>query len=1033
MVIPAGQTSGTITIPIAAEAAGADKTFHLVLSSPTNATLGAQSSAVGTIQNFVGSPQVSVADTSVMNGASATTMNFAVTLSKPSTDAIVLDYQTQVQAGDTAAAGTDFTAVTNGQITIPANTTTINIPIQTVGSSTYEPDKTFHLSVSLDSSSPGRAIAPAGAALGTITSSVAKPAVSITNSSVSESTSAAATMTFNVSLSAASGQDVTIQYNTASLTGDTATGGADVTTQGVDYQNVPSGTLVIPAGQTTGTISIPIAAELAGPSKTFHVVLSSATGGGQLGTSAQALGTIQNTIPQPSATIQPTATLAEPASGSQNMNFVVTLSAASSVPVTFNYATTAGTAVAGTDYGTSGGGEVTGQVVIPAFQTTGTISIPILANASFSADATFQLNLSTLAAGASNATIAAGQSTGTIAFNPAMVSVQNGSVTETTSAATTMNFTVNLSTAAKTDVIVHYQTVSQSGDTAVAGADYTAANNQTITIPAGQTSGTIAVPILAEGHGANATFHVQLLNSTTGATLGTASTALGTIVNQIPTPTVSITGPTTIANTSTGATLTLALAVSGTSNSPIILDYTTQTLSGDNAVAGQDYGTAGGGQVSGQITIPAHSTTVPSITIPIIGTTLFEPTKTFHLNLSVDSGSTGQATTPAAPTAITITNATVAPTVTIQNASVTETSTTATQLSFPVSLVNGNTTTASGQDVTITYHTVSQTGDTGVGGSDLSTQGVDYQTVSSGTLVIPAGQSTGNISIPIAAEVAGSNKTFHVMIDAVSGGGTLGTSTQSSAVGTIVNSVPKPTASIQTTASQAAPTTGSSASMQFTVTLSAPSSDQVTLNYSTSDITAKGNVDYTPASSTPLVFSPFQTTATISIPLLANSTSSVSSTFAVDLAIPGTTATIAVGHAVGTITPAAGTFAGFSYVDTNNDGQMATNERGLGGVSVSLAGTTTSGQAVTMSTTTAADGSYSFSNVLAGTYSVTEVAPAQYQVGQATPAAGVSSSGGTQFSFTMVAGANLSGNDFGDRGLAPQYVNRGLFLGSIVH
>lgn len=1040
LVIPAGQTSGTVTVPIAAETPGADKTFHLVLSSPSNATLGTPSTAVGTIQNFVGAPTVSVADTSASNGAAGATMNFAVTLSAPSTSAIVLDYQTVSQTGDTAVAGTDYTGVTNGQITIPANTTTINIPIQTIGTSTFEPTKTFHLQVSVDASSPGRAVAPATPAQGTINSANAQPTVSIADSSVSESTSTATTMNFTVTLSAASGQDTTVQYNTATLSGDTATGGASTATQGVDYQNVPSGTLVIPAGQLTGTVSIPIGAEVAGPSKTFHVVLSSATGGGQLGTAVQAQGTISNTLAQPAATLQPTATLAEPASGSQNMNFTVTLSAPSSVPVSFNYATRAVSAVAGTDYGTSGqASEVTGTVTFAPFQTTATISIPILANVAFNANSTFDLTLSTLAAGASNGTIAAGASVGTIAFNPAIVTVQNGSVTETTSTATTMQFTVNLSTAANQAVVVNYQTVSQAGDNAVANVDYTPVTAGTLTIPVGQTSGTFTIPILALGHGANKTFHVQLLNSTIGATLGTASSALGTIVNNVPAPTVSIGATQTIANTATGATLTLPITFSGDSDQPIILDYTTQVAAGDTAVAGQDFGTAGGGQVSGQITIPANMTSVTSsITIPIIGSSIFEPGKTFHVNISVDSGSTGQATITNASTAVTVTSAVAAPTVAIQAASVTETTTTATTMNFPVSLVtSGNTTTTSGQDVTITYQTQTQTGDSALGGSNIGTQGVDYQSVVSGTLVIPAGQSTGTISIPIAAEVAGSNKTFHVVITGVSGGAqSVTATTQPSAQGTIVNSVPKPSASIQATASQAAPASGATATMTFNVTLSAPSSDPVTLNYSTSDLTAKAGTDYSSVTAGTISFAPFQTTATATVGLLADSTSSVSTSFAVDVVAIATngvnTATIAVGHAVGTITPAGGTFSGFAYVDTNNDGIMQGNERGLGGVNVTLTGTTTSGQSQTMTTTTGPDGSYSFTNVLAGNYSVSETAPAQYQIGQATGAAGVTATSGTQFSFTMVAGAGISGNDFGDRGLQPQFVNRGLFLSSII-
>ncbi len=59
-----------------------------------------------------------------------------------------------------------------------------------------------------------------------------------------------------------------------------------------------------------------------------------------------------------------------------------------------------------------------------------------------------------------------------------------------------------------------------------------------------------------------------------------------------------------------------------------------------------------------------------------------------------------------------------------------------------------------------------------------------------------------------------------------------------------------------------------------------------------------------------------------------------------------------------------GTISGFTYVDTNKNGVRDSGEAGIAGVSVTLSG------AAGATTTTAADGSYSFSNLVAGNYSV---------------------------------------------------------------
>ena len=77
--------------------------------------------------------------------------------------------------------------------------------------------------------------------------------------------------------------------------------------------------------------------------------------------------------------------------------------------------------------------------------------------------------------------------------------------------------------------------------------------------------------------------------------------------------------------------------------------------------------------------------------------------------------------------------------------------------------------------------------------------------------------------------------------------------------------------------------------------------------------------------------------------------------------------------------------SGHVYDDANDDGRMEPGEPGVGGVAVTLTGTTDAGASVVAATTTGADGSYSFAGLMAGTYSLTEAHPAAMIDGLATP------------------------------------------------
>jgi len=77
--------------------------------------------------------------------------------------------------------------------------------------------------------------------------------------------------------------------------------------------------------------------------------------------------------------------------------------------------------------------------------------------------------------------------------------------------------------------------------------------------------------------------------------------------------------------------------------------------------------------------------------------------------------------------------------------------------------------------------------------------------------------------------------------------------------------------------------------------------------------------------------------------------------------------------------------AGNVYEDSNNNGSRDTAEPGIAGVTVRLTGSDDRGNAVNLSVTTDAAGSYTFANLRPGTYTITETQPTNFADGRETP------------------------------------------------
>lgn len=112
------------------------------------------------------------------------------------------------------------------------------------------------------------------------------------------------------------------------------------------------------------------------------------------------------------------------------------------------------------------------------------------------------------------------------------------------------------------------------------------------------------------------------------------------------------------------------------------------------------------------------------------------------------------------------------------------------------------------------------------------------------------------------------------------------------------------------------------------------------------------------------------------------------------------------------------------YVDANDDGVPDASETGIGGVTVTLVGVGTGGASLSFSTTSRADGTFSFGPIPAGTYSLTEIQPSTVSDGKTTitgaPGASASTkpvgAGGQDvITGVTVTTTALSGYNFGER------------------
>jgi hypothetical protein len=449
------------------------------------------------------------------------------------------------------------------------------------------------------------------------------PSLSISDVSLAEGHEGTTTIaSFTVTLSAASNQDVTVDF--ATVDSWSATAASDYVAR--------SGQVTIPAGQLTAPIDISVLGDRVGePTETFAVRLSSAVDA----FITDGLGIATITDDEPRITIDSFVSAAEGNSGTTAIDFKVRLSIASDQEVRVNFSTAEGdtenwywgwyysygSASANVDYIHD-----SGTLIFDPGEIEKTISVLVNGDRAGEASELFSVNLSDPV----NVDILSFHGVGLIIDDePWAYFSSSPTVVEGHAGTTEAQFTVTLSGSSTEPITIEYSTAdSYYGSNATAGVDYQAATAQTVTFAPGETTQTITVLV----HGDQLTEYTEYfavrLTSASGANLGYyPPEAVATILDDDAHVSIS---DVRLTEGNSGVTyFNFVVSLSSASNTTVTVRY--DTVDG-SAQAGSDYQSQGGtlefapGELS------------KSISIAVNGDSSYEYEEYFYIQLSQLTG-----------------------------------------------------------------------------------------------------------------------------------------------------------------------------------------------------------------------------------------------------------------------------------------------------------------------------------------------------------------------------------------------------------
>ncbi|HVE76499.1 MAG TPA: Calx-beta domain-containing protein, partial [Actinomycetota bacterium] len=377
-------------------------------------------------------------------------------------------------------------------------------------------------------------------------------------------------------------------------------------------------------------------------------------------------------------------------------------------------------------------------------------------------------------------------------------------------------------------------------------------------------SAVATVTVLPDGSDEPAEEVLVTLGNAVNATIADGL-AGGTIVDDDVAPQMRVNDVEVPEGDSGTRSLVFTVSLSGASGFPISVTYTTQD---GTAEAGDDYT-----PVSGSLTF-APGETAKSVTVTVFGDNVHELNENFYLYL----GQPSNATLADGVGRGLIVEDQGAPVISVSNAFAYEKDVGGSILTFTITLSHTS-------DRDVYFHFTTRPG-TAVAPADYYT---NY-----GTLIFTPGQTTKTVNvIALPDRIDEFDETFTLdtlgVVNSVFGG---------PGTGTIIDNDPEPAVAVADVVKTEG--TGGTSTMNFPLTLSAPSGKPVTVTYRTNAGSATPGDDYQEETSASVTLAPGQTSINAPVSIVPDSTDEGEETLSLTI-VSATNATIADGNAQGTI------------------------------------------------------------------------------------------------------------------------------------
>ncbi len=623
----AGSSTATVTVdPTADNTNELDETVILTVTSGTNYNVGAPSVATGTITNDDAGVTVAVSPSSVDEDG-ATNLVYTFTRTGSITGALTVNFS----IAGTADPSTDYTqtgAATftppTGTVTFGAGNSTATVTIDPSADATTEADETVILTVTTGT---GYEVGVPDSATGTINND--DNAVSVAVSPLATNEDGATNLVYTFTRGDSVGE-LTVNFSI----GGTAAFSTDYTQAGALTFTPPTGTVTFADGSLTATVTVdPSADSTVEPDET--VILTVTAGSGYtVGAPASATGTITNDDTDVSVAVSPLSTTED---GAGNLVYTFTRTGNTTGALVVNFSIN-GTAIFNTDYTQAGATAFTpptGTVTFIAGSSTATVTVDPSADGAAELDETVVL---TVTAGAGYNVGAPSVATGTIINDDTEVTVAVSPSSVLEDGATNMVFTFT-----RTGIISGALTVNfaasgtaifapPGGDYTQFGADtFTNGGPGTVTFLAGSSTATVTADPFGDADMEPDETVILTVTAGAGYTVGSPSSATGTILNDDNAPPTVVVGYGQCGGGSTG-TVNLLVGDAETPAGSLTLTAT----SSNTSVVPLGNITFGGSGANRTVTISAI--TKNSVQFSDVTITVSDGTLTSSINIRVIVG-----------------------------------------------------------------------------------------------------------------------------------------------------------------------------------------------------------------------------------------------------------------------------------------------------------------------------------------------------------------------------------------------------------